>query len=64
MFRYDPLDVFTWILQNLVCPACNFNKKTLQHSYFPASFAKIFKSTFFVDEHLRVTASKNCQQQC
>ena len=46
MFRYYPLDAFTWILQNLVCTACNFNKKTLQHSYFPANFSKVLRVPF------------------
>ena len=46
IFRYDPLNAFTWILQNLVCRPCNFNKKALQHSYFPANFAKFLRVPF------------------
>ena len=36
--------------------AVNFTKKKLQHSCFPANFAKMFKNTFLT-EHLQMTVS-------
>ena len=42
------------------CLVCSFNKKETPVQVFPFKLREVFQDSFYVEENLRVSASKTC----